>query len=115
LKICTQLGLTAWGIYELFGVSCVDELKDKLLYIILQIYVIVDIVSIGCCFTVLFGMCGFYCVKGLCSRFESFTIRRSEARHEARYAQQQHQDQHINTAIPAVEVPANQATAVMEV
>jgi hypothetical protein len=34
--------ITVWGIFELWGVSCVDKLCNELLYSVLQLYVMLD-------------------------------------------------------------------------
>ena len=105
LKGLTQVGMAIWGIYELFGVSCVNDLKGKLLFIILQIYVILDMISIGCYCLILCSMGGYFCCKRNCSLsvFEGRSDASTTTVEEA------------NVAIPATEVPANQASAVMEV
>jgi hypothetical protein len=42
-----QSGMTAWAIYEYWGVSCVHELHGKLLYLMFQIFVYLDIAATG--------------------------------------------------------------------
>lgn len=60
-KLAGIAAMTAWGIFELFGVHCVKELKGKLLYVILQIFVIVDIITMGFLVLVIIGTCGLVC------------------------------------------------------
>ncbi len=43
-------GMTSWGVYELWGVSCVNHLCNELLYSVLQFYVIMDLIVL--CFLV---------------------------------------------------------------
>jgi hypothetical protein len=40
-------GLLAWGIYEVWGVDCFNDMDNTTLWVITQVYVIVDIIAIG--------------------------------------------------------------------
>jgi hypothetical protein len=40
-------GLTVWGIFELWGVSCVDKLCNELIFTVLQLYVVLDFIVLG--------------------------------------------------------------------
>ncbi len=57
-RICA-CGYVAWGIYELFGVSCVSELRHTLLYTMLSIYVWLDM--IGTCIDAIAILLNRYC------------------------------------------------------
>ncbi len=43
-------GMTSWGVYELWGVSCVNHVCGEILYSVLQYYVIIDLIVL--CFLV---------------------------------------------------------------
>ena len=42
-----QIGLSIWGIYEMYGVHCVNELKGRLLYDVLLVMSIVDMLYLS--------------------------------------------------------------------
>ncbi len=46
IRSCAMIGLLVWGLYELFGVSCVQSLKGTLLYTMLQVTVALDIIGV---------------------------------------------------------------------
>ncbi len=110
IKYLTILGLMSWGCYELWGISCVDQLKDKLLYIILQIYVIVDIIAVGCSCCVMWSICCFT----MC--YKSYSRRRAHGDSEQRPLRNDTDgaaEPTVHEATPTTEVPSDQATAVV--
>jgi hypothetical protein len=47
IQICILLGMTIWGIYEFFGVNCLDNIKSTLLYTMLEVEIIFYIIYTG--------------------------------------------------------------------
>ena len=46
-NLLLQMGFLCWGAYEIWGVSCVDEIRPDLVYTMAEINVIATIVIIG--------------------------------------------------------------------
>ncbi len=73
LFLCS-IGLFIWGAYELFGISCVSELKSTLLYKLSLASWILSCVVLGILTIFLSGMCcAFCCLKD--DQLSTFRIR----------------------------------------